>query len=218
MDQRNKRTKPPFFRNNPQGQENSIEPRTMEKWGHRPMKLPIQCWGCKEDNMYRDFPHRGEKVRIVHNVQQNETMEDMGINVRRIYATLDNKKVKYQSHMIEVEGMINNQTITILIDSRASHSYIDPKMVERFHFPRSKHGKYWLVRLATRAKIKVNEMVKSCPMDMNGLNTMEYLNILPLGSDEYIIGMDWMDQHHAILDCHNKAFTFLDEEGKLRKV
>jgi hypothetical protein len=32
--------------------------------------------------------------------------------------------------MIEVEGMIKNQTIAILIDSRDSHSYIDPNMVE----------------------------------------------------------------------------------------
>jgi hypothetical protein len=70
--------------------------------------------------------------------------------------------------MIEVEGMINNRTISILIDSGAIHSYIDPKMVESLHFPRRKHGKYWLVQLATRAKRKVNEMVKSCLMDMNG--------------------------------------------------
>jgi hypothetical protein len=120
--------------------------------------------------------------------------------------------------MIEVEGMINNQNIVILIDSRASHSYIDPKMVESFHFPRSKHGKSWLVQLATGAKRKVNEMVKSCLMDMNGLNTREDLNIFPLGSYDCLIGMDWLDQHHAILDYHNKAFTCFDEEGNLRKV
>jgi hypothetical protein len=102
--------------------------------------------------MSRDCPHRSEKVRTVHNVQQYETMEDMGRNVTRIYAGLDNKQVEYQSHMIEMEGMINNQTIVILIDSRSSHSYIDPKMVESFHFPRRKHGKYWLVQLATGAK------------------------------------------------------------------
>jgi hypothetical protein len=40
----------------------------------------------------------------------------MGINVSRIYASLDNKQEEYQSHMIEVEGMINNQTLAILID------------------------------------------------------------------------------------------------------
>jgi hypothetical protein len=95
--------------------------------------------------MFRDFPHRGEKVRIVHNVQQDEIVENMGRNVPRIYASLDNKQAQYQSHMIEVECVINNQTIVILIDSGASHSYIDPKMVESFHLPRSKHGKYWLV-------------------------------------------------------------------------
>jgi hypothetical protein len=120
--------------------------------------------------------------------------------------------------MIEVEGMINNQTIDILIDSRASHSYIDPKMVEILQLPRRKHGKSWLVQLAIRAKRKVNEMVKLCLMDMNGLNTREDLNIFPLSSYDCLIGMDWLDQYHAIPDCHKKAFTYLDEEGNLRKV
>jgi hypothetical protein len=140
--------------------------------------------------VFRDCPHRGENVRIVHNVQQFKTMEDMGINVPRIYAALDNKLAEYQSHIIEVEGMINNRTIAILIDSGSSHSHIDPKMVESLLFPRRKHGKYWLVQLAKGAKRKFNEMVKSCLMDMNGLNTKADLNILPLGSYDCLIGMD----------------------------
>jgi hypothetical protein len=74
------------------------------------------------------------------------------------------------------------------------------------------------VQLATGARRKVNEMVKSCLIDVNGLNTKADLNILPLGSYDCLIGMDWLDQHHTLLDCHNKAFTCLDEEGKLRKV
>jgi hypothetical protein len=95
--------------------------------------------------MFRDCPHRGEKGRIVHNIQQAETMEDMGRKVPMIYAALDNKQAEYHAHMIEVE--------------RASHSYIDSKMVESFHMPRRKHEKYWLVWLATGTKRKVNEMV-----------------------------------------------------------
>ena len=80
--------------------------------------------------MFRDCPHVGEKGRIVHNVHQDETVEDMGRNVPRIYAALDNKQDEFQSHMIEVEGMINNHSFTILIDSWASHSYIYPRVVE----------------------------------------------------------------------------------------
>jgi hypothetical protein len=60
-------------------------------------------------------------------------------------------------------------------------------------------------------------MVKSCLMDRNGLSTREDLNILSLGSYDYLIGMDWLDQNHAIPDCHKKEFTSLDEEGNLRK-
>jgi hypothetical protein len=113
--------------------------------------------------------------------------------------------------MIEVEGMLNNQTITILIDSRSSHSYIDPRMVKSFHLPRGKHGKSWLVNLAVGVKRNVVELVKSYLVDMNGLNTRVELNILPLGSYDCLIEIDWLDQYHAILDCRNKAFTCLDE-------
>jgi hypothetical protein len=57
--------------------------------------------------------------------------------------------------MIEVEGMINNHAFTILIDSGSSHSYIDPKVVEIFQFPRSKHGKSWLVQAGYRSQEKI---------------------------------------------------------------
>jgi hypothetical protein len=64
-----------------------------------------------------DLPQRGDKGRIVHNVQQVMTVEDMGRNVPKIYVALDNIQAKFQSHMIEVEGKINDQPIVILIDS-----------------------------------------------------------------------------------------------------
>jgi hypothetical protein len=124
----------------------------VETGGKNPRKPPIQCLGCKGNHMFRDSPHKGEKVRIVHNVQQDEKVKDMGINVPGIYVALDNKKGRYQSHMIEVEGMINNKTITILIDPGSSHSYIDPKMVESFHLLRNKHRKSWLLQMDTISK------------------------------------------------------------------
>jgi hypothetical protein len=91
-------------------------------------------------------------------------------------------------------------------------------MVERFQLPRSNFGKPWLVQLATWEKRKSNEMVKACPMEMNGLHTKYDLNIIPLGSYDFLIGMDWLDQHHVVLEFYNKAFTCLDEEGNLRIV
>jgi hypothetical protein len=83
----------------------------------RPRCKPIQCWGCKGHHKYRYCPHKSDKLRVVHNVQQEEKVEDMGRSVPRIYAALDNTHAEFQSHIIEVEGMINNHAFTILIDS-----------------------------------------------------------------------------------------------------
>ena len=83
-------------------------------------------------------------MRTIRNIQEVETMEYMGMNMPRIYASLDNKQAKCQSPMIEVACKIDNQPIAILIDSGAIHSYINSKIVEIFHL-KSKHNKYWLV-------------------------------------------------------------------------
>jgi hypothetical protein len=72
--------------------------------------------------------------------------------------------------------------------------------------------------LATGTKRKVTELVKSCPVDRKGLSMKAELNILPLGSYDCLIGMDWLDQNHALLDCCNKRFTCVDEEGNRKKV
>jgi hypothetical protein len=80
-------------------------------------------------------------MRTVHNIQEAETIEDMGGNMPSIYVDLDNKQAKYQSSMIEVEGKIDKQPIIVLIDYGASHSYIKSNIVEIFHLQRSKHNK-----------------------------------------------------------------------------
>jgi hypothetical protein len=53
---------------------------------------------------------------------------------------------------------------------------------------------------------------------MNGLNTKVDVNIIPLGSYDCLIGMDWLEKHHVVLDCYNKTITCLDEEGKQGKI
>jgi hypothetical protein len=46
---------------------------------------------------------------------------------------------------------------------------------------------------------------------MDGMETSVDLNILPLGSYDLLIGMDWFEKHAAIVNCKNKTFDILDE-------
>jgi hypothetical protein len=41
-------------------------------------------------------------MRIVHNIQEADTVKDIGRSMPIVYASLDNKKEKYHSPMIEV--------------------------------------------------------------------------------------------------------------------
>ena len=115
--------------------------------------------------------------------------------------------------MIEVEGNIAKKSISILIEPGSTHSYITPRIVEICVFKKVKHRKYWLVQLATGTKRKVSEVVEKCPLVMNGLVTFVDLNVLPLGSYDVLIGMDWLEAHRVKLDCYNKTFECMDEEG-----
>ena len=49
---------------------------------------------------------------------------------------------------------------------------------------------------------------------MDKLETVVKLNVLPLGSYDLLIGMDWLEQHRVILNCYDKTFTCLNSEKK----
>jgi hypothetical protein len=86
--------------------------------------------------------------------------------------------------------------------------------VDRLHLEKSKLGKSSLVQLATGTKRRIHDIFRGCSISLNGVNTNIDLNIIPLGSYDILIGMDWLEKNHVVLDCHNKTFTCLDEKGK----
>jgi hypothetical protein len=113
-----------------------------------------------------------------------------------------------------VEGKIINHHVSILIDLGGGHSYIDPKIVDIFHLKKSNIEISWLVQITTGTKRRIKETTIYCLINMNEPNTSIYLNIIPLGSHDMLLLMDWLDKHHVVLDFHNKTFICLDEQGK----
>ena len=63
----------------------------------------------------------------------------------------------------------------------------------------SKHLKSWLVQLATEIRRKFSRVVRKCPLVMDGLVTCADMNVLPLGSYDVLIGMDWLEAHRVSL-------------------
>ena len=47
---------------------------------------------------------------------------------------------------------------------------------------------------------------------MNGFNTLDNLNTIPIEYYAMFIGMDWLQNHRVILKCYDKKFSCIDEE------
>ena len=118
--------------------------------------------------------------------------------------------------MVEVEGKIIEHYVSVLIDHGSAHSYITPRVVDICAFKKLKHNKSWLAQLATGTKRKVSESLEKFPLDKDGVLTCENMNIFPLGSYDILIGMDRLEACKVKLDCYNKTFECMDEEGNQR--
>ena len=53
---------------------------------------------------------------------------------------------------------------------------------------------------------------------MDQFETSVKLNVLPLGSYDMLIGMDWLEQHRVVLNWFDKTLTCINNDGKLINV
>ena len=121
------------------------------------------------------------------------TVGDLVRTMLRINAALENRQANYQTSIVEVEGKINQIPISILTDLGASLSYISTNLVEKCKLPIEKFAISWLVQLAIGAKRKVIRFSKICAVTMDQFETFVKLNVLPLGSYDILIRMDWLE-------------------------
>ena len=58
-------------------------------------------------------------------------MGDVTNEMPKINTTLENRQTDHQTSMVEVQGMIQSQFVSILIDPGATLSYVSPNIVEK---------------------------------------------------------------------------------------
>ena len=125
----------------------------------------------------------------------------MARNITHINAALEDRQADFQSTMIELEGTLLTKPVSILVDPGASLSYVSFKLVEMCKLKEQKFKNSWLVQLATGAKRKVIAKVPNCVLEVAEQQLHVDLNILPLGSCDVLLGMDWLERHWTLVDC-----------------
>eukprot|EP00253_Pinus_taeda_P015904 PITA_15904 len=178
---------------------------------------PLQCWGCGGPHYIKNCPQR-KGTEQLSQIQEASTVGEVGRSVPRINAALEDRQVEYQPTMVEFEGKFSNLPISVLIDPGATLSYVNPKVVERCNLQSVKFKNPWLVQLATGAKRKVTSKINNCSFTIVDQPITADLNILPLGSYDILIGMDWLEKHWSLVDCKTKIIYYRDQQGNSKEV
>eukprot|EP00253_Pinus_taeda_P008401 PITA_08401 len=178
---------------------------------------PVQCWGCGGPHYVKKCPQRKGTEQLFQ-IHEASTVDEVGCSVRRINAALDDRQVEYQPTMVELEGKILDLTVAILIEPGATLSYVSPKVVECCNLQPVKFKNPWLVQLATGAKRRVTAKINDCSFTIAGQPVMVDLNVLPLGSYDILIGMDWLERHWSLVDCKTKIIYYKDQHGARKEM
>jgi len=104
-------------------------------------------------------------------------------------------------------------SVLVLFDSGASHSFISHDCVERLGLSTRDLGCELMVSIPASGQISTNLACVGCLMEVEVKRFKVNLVSLPLEGLEVILGMDWLSTNHVVLDCGRRKIVFPETEG-----
>lgn len=94
---------------------------------------------------------------------------------------------------MKLRGTIEKQEAVILIDPDATHNFILLQLVRHKQIPITKTGSYG-VTMGTGGSIKGEGVCRGVNLQVQGLNIVDEFLLLNLGSDDIILGIQWLEK------------------------
>jgi len=79
----------------------------------------------------RDYPQNQGGRPQIYSSQEAQKIGDVGHIIPLIYVALDNSKSNNKAHIINMEGKLCDQVVSILIDRGSNYIYISLDMVHK---------------------------------------------------------------------------------------
>jgi hypothetical protein len=117
------------------------------------------------------------------------TVGDLG-KAHRIHAMVNNHQEEHQLTMLEMSGIVADQTLHILIDLGATESFISGEALKIIKVNTIEYDEFIFVEMDSGAKQKVGGKVTGCSLNLRDFVTRANLYVMILGSYDVVIGMD----------------------------
>ncbi|GKB26225.1 putative reverse transcriptase domain-containing protein [Tanacetum coccineum] len=105
------------------------------------------------------------------------------------------------SNVVTCTFLLNDRYASILFDIGADRSFVSTTFSSLIDITPTTLDHYYDVELADGKIIGINTIIRGCTL--NFLDHPFNINLMPieLGSFDIIIGMDWLSNYHAVIDC-----------------
>ncbi|GJT51496.1 putative reverse transcriptase domain-containing protein [Tanacetum coccineum] len=100
---------------------------------------------------------------------------------------------------------LNDHYATTLFDSGANYSFVSTTFIPLLDIKPSDLGFSYEIEIASGQLVEIDKVIKGCKLEIEG--HMFDINLIPFGSGSFdmIIGIYWLSNHNAEIDCHEKV-------------
>ncbi|KAL8123995.1 hypothetical protein AgCh_011844 [Apium graveolens] len=111
---------------------------------------------------------------------------------------------------------VNSVDAKVLFDSRATRSFISQDFVDKLHCEVKLLEQALMIELTNKNQVSVDRMCPRCDIE---IGHHFHANLIPfkLGEFDVILGMDWLSENNAQIDCKNRKVR-IQTLGSKKKV
>ncbi|RHN78855.1 putative nucleotidyltransferase, Ribonuclease H [Medicago truncatula] len=132
----------------------------------------------------------------------------------RVFA-LTGTQTENEDRLIRGTCYINNTPLVAIIDTVATHCFIAFDCVSALGLVLSDMNGEMVVETPAKGSVTTSLVCLKCPLSMFGRDFEMDLVCLPLSGMDVILGMNWLEYNHVLINCFSKSvhFSSVEEES-----
>ncbi|KAI3708555.1 hypothetical protein L2E82_37779 [Cichorium intybus] len=177
------------------------------------------CFNCGESGHIRpDCPKprtdsRRETLRAGRGDNRGDRRDRGGGNVRTRAFQMTVEEARERPDVITGIFSLNSLRARMVFDTGASISFIFVPFASRIHVPISEMNDSLIVDIADGRDVIVNSHYKNCRLEINEISFLIDLKPMTNRAFDVIVGMDWLDDNRANMDCQGKTISVRTPSG-----
>jgi hypothetical protein len=116
--------------------------------------------------------------------------------------------------VIQLQAFSEHREVLLLVDSGSSTSFINSQLAAQMHGAKPL-PQACKVNVADGTQYQCTSYIPACPWSIGNHQFHTDLKILPLGSFDAILGMDWLEQHNPDIDWVKKMLTIQQSQSTI---